>query len=492
MEQQLVAMDGSIVEVESCGGRIRYSGRDAVQVVIRDISERKRAEQAMLAAKREAEAANLAKSAFLATMSHEIRTPLNSILGINEVILEGDLDVEQRNYLNIVSQAGKSLLAIISNVLDISKIEAGEMDLESIPVNLRDCIREAMAIVRPQIGGKDLHLVMEVEPDVPAWVMGDPGRLRQILLNLIGNAVKFTEQGSIGVHLRRHPHGVRFSVHDSGIGIPPDKLESIFSSFFQADASNTRRYGGAGLGLTICRRLVEQMNGTIKVNSLPEEGTSFIFTLPLRQVDAPEANALFKEGSTLKQPFTPPASSDQDQVDMLPENIPDRRGPQRRRMKDRRSRTRRIGERRLQTLRTTDTAMAPTREISPATYRILVVEDSPDNQQLIRAYLKKRPYELVMAENGAEALARFEQERFHIVLMDLQMPVMDGYEATRRIRQLEAQHLKRTPTPIIVLTAHATREVSHSARQAGCNFYLTKPISKGRLMETLENYLPQT
>ncbi|MBF0587690.1 MAG: PAS domain S-box protein [Magnetococcales bacterium] len=613
MEQQLVAMDGSILEVESIGGLIRYSGREAVQVVMRDITERKRAQEAlhlaryslenmrdaaywitregavfdanraalqalgyardellslrvsdifsespkggrwdqkwleiaeagaikvttiqrckngddipvvlsinhvtlgdrelhfvsaiditeqrrleaaMIQAKREAEAANQAKSAFLATMSHEIRTPLNAILGIGEVILEGPLDQEQRSYMETVDKAGKSLLSLINDVLDISKIEAGEMELELSAFNLRHEVTEALKIVRPEVGEKALRLVMDADSGVPDWVMGDPGRLRQILINLIHNAVKFTEKGRVTVHVQPLlPPLVQFEVSDTGIGIPEEKLQSIFSSFSQADASNTRCYGGVGLGLAICRRLVEHMGGEIEVVSREGQGAMFRFAISLESVETPEGDTVSHgghEGSRLDTV----ARNDLGVSTLLAERgvSNERRHESRcRRAAERRQDSRRIGQRRRVIRRGDDSLQLGPHQQNGIHKRVLVAEDSSDNRLLIRAFLKKFPVELVMAENGAEAVALFEKELFHLVLMDLQMPVMDGYEATRRIRIHEAKHPQRhkQAIPIVVLTAHAIREVSHKARMAGCDFFLTKPISKKRLLETLQNF----
>ena len=427
-DEVLWRKDGSRFPVEYRSTPVRWGERIIGAVVtFHDISERKRNEQALLSAKRRAEFADRAKSDFLAAMSHDIRTPLNVILGMEEVLAEGELNDEQRDYLRLMRGAGETLQALINDILDISKIEAGQLSLEEVAFNPSDLLLGSVEIFAPSAREKGLALSATVDPELPAAVFGDPQRIRQILINLIGNAVKFTDQGALEITAApAGPSRITFRVRDCGIGIPPEKLEEIFRPFSQADRSTTRRFGGTGLGLTICRRLVDLMAGEIGVESKPGEGSTFHFTLPL-----PAAQGASTVAVTRHAPRPPRAE-----------------GPPR---------------------------------------HILLVDDSDDNRRLVEAYLKHTDHRITEAASGVEALERFDEERFDLVLMDLQMPEMDGYSATGEIRRREARG-ERTPTPVVALTAHATESDVRHAMAAGCDHYLTKPIGKARLLEAIEQW----
>jgi signal transduction histidine kinase/FixJ family two-component response regulator len=380
---------------------------------------------------REVERADRAKSEFLATMSHEIRTPLNAILGMADLLAETSLSAEQRQYVTVFQRAGANLLGLINDILDLSKVEAGQMELESVDFDLAEVIGRTLELTRAKASMKGLEVGFELKQGVPRMLVGDPLRLRQILLNLLGNAMKFTETGRLDVIVVRDPDGaaagdLRFGVRDTGIGIPADKLDSIFENFSQADSSTTRKYGGTGLGLAISRRLVELMGGRIWVESTVGVGSTFLFTA--------------KFGVSDRVPSAPEAPL----------------------------------------------AQAPRTLGLPAAH-ILLADDSDDNRFLIREYLKASPCQLEMAENGEIALARMKAGHFDLVLMDAHMPVMDGYTATRAMRAWEAAQ-GAPPVPILALTADAFREAVEQSAAAGFNAHLTKPISKATLVEAIERY----
>jgi len=411
---------------------MEHIGSQLGQVIIRQ-----RAEEDLQRAKASAESANRAKSEFLTTMSHEMRTPMNAILGMADLLADGPLLEEQREYVGIFQKAGDHLLDLINDILDLSKVESRHVELESIGFDLRALLERIIGMMAARAQDRRLQLKLDVRHDVPMGLVGDPHRLRQILINLLGNALKFTERGSVILRVRTEAAGtaerlvLRFSVIDTGIGIAADKIEMIFDSFTQADSSTTRKYGGTGLGLAISRGLAELMGGRLGCTSEPGRGSTFFFEAPFgvraepETVTAPEpaALAIAPVGSARQQPVT----------------------------------------------------------------RILIAEDCEDNLVLIQAYLKGPAFELAFAENGEVAVRKAISWNPHLVLMDLQMPVMDGLTATRAIRHWEAE-THAPPMPILMLTAHATGEEAASSLEAGSTEHLTKPIKKATLLKAIARH----
>ncbi len=396
----------------------------------RDVTERKRFEAELQAAKAMAESANQTKSDFLASMSHEIRTPMNAIVGIAHLLAQTPLSPVQDKYVQIFRRAGDNLLHLVNEILDLSKVEAAQLDLERTPFSLHDLLGIVTEIVAVRAREKGLTLAFEVAPEVPSHLLGDPARLQQVLINLVGNAVKFTETGGVTVRIAADPGSVPgvllFTICDTGIGIPMDKLEAVFERFTQADSSTTRNYGGTGLGLTISKSLVELMEGRIWVESVVGKGSVFSFALPVEVWAGPTPAPLV--------------------------------------------------------------ALAGAPELPLEALRILLVEDSADNRTITMAYLQGTPYVVDVAENGAAACEKFAAGEYDVVLMDRQMPIMDGLTATRAIRKWELAN-GRAPTPVIALTAAALKGDREKCIAAGCTAFLTKPIKQDVLLQAIKDRL---
>jgi PAS domain S-box-containing protein len=424
-QHRWIEIKGHVVQYDADGEPMRATG------ISTDISARKSWEQAMAEAREAAEAASKAKGDFLANMSHEIRTPMNGILGLTELCLATQLTDEQRTYLDMVHGSARALLTVINDVLDFSKIEANKLDIEHQPFDLQQVLRHALAPLQTKASQQQVSLVSQMDPGLAEWVQGDAGRLRQVLVNLAGNAVKFTEQGEVRVEVNRvvrpadataaGDHWVRFTVSDTGIGMSAEQVASVFEAFSQADSSISRRFGGTGLGLTISARLVELMGGRLHVRSQLGRGSTFWFELPLPPGQAPELDT-------------------REQAAALPTGL-----------------------------------------------QVLVAEDHPVNQVVARKVLEFLGQHVTLVANGIQAVDAVTANRYDLVFMDIQMPEMDGFEATRRIRLLELGTGARVP--IIAMTAHAMEGYRERCVAGGMDGYVTKPVDRKQLVQEMQRLM---
>ncbi|MBI3098120.1 MAG: response regulator [Planctomycetes bacterium] len=373
------------------------------------------------------------KSQFLANMSHEIRTPMNSILAMADLLAESPLTPEQREYVEVFRREGGSLLRLINDILDLSRVESGQFTLARIPFDLEQVVQQSISFMAVRAREKGLELRAASPPDLPRHLFGDPDVLRRVLLNLLANAIKFTDRGAVSLTVERDPGGrgtlpLRFTVTDTGIGIPEEHLPRLFDRFSQADTSITRRFGGSGLGLNISRMLVELMDGKIGASSRLGEGTTLFFAVPFEPVPTGMVPSVLEprpsgEGATSEAPDARPL-------------------------------------------------------------RILLAEDYASNVVIVQAFLKGTPYVLDVAKDGGEAVERFRSDRYDVILMDLQMPVKDGYAATREIRAIEKER-SMPPVPIVALSATAMPEDIQRSLEAGCIRHLSKPVRKAELLKTI-------
>jgi len=575
LEYRMQIKDGRWIWVNVRGKTALDSNGRAVSTSgsLQDVTAAHEAREKLIKATEQAETANKAKSAFLANMSHELRTPMNGIIGMAQLLTSTPLNETQREFTDIINSSAHSLLAIINDVLDLSKIEASKLSVENIELDLRDTVDEVISMMTTQIANKNLELIVDVQPDLPARIKGDPQRIRQCLLNLLSNAYKFTQHGQILVaaqhRIQDNVPMLEFSVTDTGIGIAADTIGKLFRPFVQADSSTTRKFGGTGLGLSIVKRLVELMGGEIDVSSVPGKGSRFWFTVPMNVVedatsmtqigqrkemvllvadnehlrdalsrqlnfigysvdaaaDATGALALLRNACTMQQPYA--VMFIDEQLDGLEARILNHQSCNELRLHNtqcilltrinRKTEAEKmthvlstsilckpVRHRELQKLLSTlhrripgtgkapisiassqDKAPASDKSPPPLPGEVLLVEDNIVNQKVAVRFLQRLGAKVTVANNGAEGVELFKRGNYALVLMDVQMPVMDGYEATHLIRALDSD---KRDVPIVALTANAMPEDRTNCLAAGMNEFLTKPLQLDKLGIIVNQY----